>query len=52
MNESQNTEAPPDLVHILEQHRIWVESGGADGERATLRFANLQGADLFRANSR
>ena len=50
MGESENTETPPDLEHILEQHRIWLRSDGSEGKRADLCGANLQGADLEDAN--
>ncbi len=35
-----------ELQKILEAHRMWVESEGKEGERADLRGANLQEADL------
>jgi len=51
-----------ELASILDQHRVWVESGGEQGtkadlsgfdlENADLTGANLQGAVLQRANLR
>ena len=41
---------PEDLQRILEAHRKWVESGGNEGKRADLRWANLQEAVLREAN--
>jgi hypothetical protein len=38
--------SPEELAKILEAHRKWVESEGKEGERAKLREANLQEADL------
>ncbi len=38
-----------ELEKILEAHRKWVESEGKEGERAVLRGANLQEADLIEA---
>src|SRR5258707_11183385 len=35
---------------ILDQHRIWVESGGEAGTKADLCGANLENADLTGAN--
>jgi len=44
-------EIPPDeLKKIFEEHRKWVESEGKEGEKADLRVANLQMANLFDAN--
>jgi uncharacterized protein YjbI with pentapeptide repeats len=45
--------APIDLLEVaeaLDQHRLWVESGGAQGTRADLSGANLVDADLTGAN--
>lgn len=42
-----------DLLEVaegLDQHRLWVESGGAEGTRADLSGANLVEADLTGAN--
>ena len=39
-----------ELNKILEQHKVWLETYGADGARANLDRANLQGADLRGAN--
>jgi len=35
-----------ELDRVLQQHQLWLESGGVKGERADLRHADLQGADL------
>jgi len=40
----------PELAAILDQHRIWVESGGEAGSKADLGGANLENADLTGAN--
>ena len=47
----------PELNEILEQHKLWIETNGAEGKRANLkdaylRAANLLGARLNRANLR
>lgn len=49
-----------EFAQILDQHRLWVESGGTEGARGNfnganlaevdLTAANLQGADLQKAN--
>src|SRR5260221_2164746 len=39
-----------ELGSILDQHRIWVESGGEAGNKADLCGANLENADLTRVN--
>jgi hypothetical protein len=39
-----------DIKAILEQHKLWVESGGIKGVRANLTGANLACADLACAN--
>jgi uncharacterized protein YjbI with pentapeptide repeats len=39
-----------ELAAILDQHRIWVESGGEAGGKADLCGANLENADLTGAN--
>jgi uncharacterized protein YjbI with pentapeptide repeats len=39
-----------ELAAILDQHRIWVESGGEAGSKADLCGANLENADLTGAN--
>jgi len=44
-----------ELDRVLEQHRLWLESGGNKGERADLQGANLrhvslQNVDLRYAN--
>jgi uncharacterized protein YjbI with pentapeptide repeats len=38
------------LEEILQQHELWVDSGGKEGARADLSCANLEGADLAGAN--
>ena len=43
------------IKNILEQHKIWLESGGKEGTRAdfegaNLECANLEGANLKNAN--
>ena len=38
------------LKRILQQHVLWLETEGAEGERANLRGANLQGANLQDVN--
>ena len=37
---------------ILEQHKLWLETNGVQGERANLVNANLNGANLGYANLR
>jgi len=39
-----------ELAEVLDQHKIWVESGGDTGAKAELSGANLQGADLTGVN--
>jgi uncharacterized protein YjbI with pentapeptide repeats len=44
-----------ELDQILQQHSLWLETGGAQGERADLSHADLShitliGADLTRAD--
>ena len=39
-----------ELATILDQHRLWVESGGEEGTKADLCGANLEGADLTGVN--
>ncbi len=36
----------PDLEKIIEDHAIWVRSGGGDGQRALLEKQDLSGRDL------
>ena len=43
-------EISPELKHILEEHKKWVESEGQEGEQAILMEANLQKAHLIGAN--
>jgi uncharacterized protein YjbI with pentapeptide repeats len=43
------------LAEILDRHKLWVHTNGAEGERLSLRGANLtgidlDGADLWRAS--
>jgi hypothetical protein len=35
-----------ELKEILEQHKLWIETNGAQGKRANLSGANLSGANL------
>ena len=35
-----------ELKVILDQHKLWIESGPKEGKRAILRGANLEGAYL------
>lgn len=37
-----------ELDKILDNHKLWLKTKGAEGERANLRWANLSGADLRR----
>jgi len=37
---------------ILIKHRLWLETEGAEGERANLRYADLRGANLRYADLR
>jgi len=39
-----------ELDHKLKQHRLWIETCGAEGERANLRGADLRGAYLMDAD--
>lgn len=39
-----------ELAAILDQHRIWVESGGDEGTKADLCGVNLENADLTGVN--
>ena len=39
-----------DIKKILEQHKIWLSSGGKEGNKADLRNANLSDANLSDAN--
>jgi uncharacterized protein YjbI with pentapeptide repeats len=39
-----------DLAEILDQHKIWVESGGESGAKADLSGVNLRKADLTGVN--
>ncbi|ELY6200938.1 pentapeptide repeat-containing protein [Cronobacter sakazakii] len=39
-----------ELSKILDEHKVWVTSFGANGSKANLRDANLRGADLCDAN--
>ena len=41
---------PSELKAILEDHRLWVESGYKQGKRANLRGAYLRGANLQDVN--
>lgn len=35
-----------EFAEVLDQHRVWVESGGKEGAQGDLSGANLNGADL------
>jgi uncharacterized protein YjbI with pentapeptide repeats len=39
-----------DLAEILDQHKLWVESGGESGNKADLSGVNLANADLTGVN--
>jgi len=39
-----------ELAQILDEHKMWVESGGDEGAKADLTGANLTGADLTGVN--
>ena len=39
-----------ELKEILEQHRLWIETNGVQGQYANLTHANLTGAILYRAD--
>jgi uncharacterized protein YjbI with pentapeptide repeats len=39
-----------ELAQILDEHKMWVESGGETGVKADLTGANLSGADLTGVN--
>src|SRR6202790_4386160 len=39
-----------DLAEVLDQHKIWAESGGESGAKADLCGVNLSNADLTGAN--
>ncbi len=39
-----------ELAQILDEHKMWVESGGDEGAKADLTGANLAGADLTGVN--
>jgi len=41
---------PLKLEEILQQHELWVNSGGQEGNRADFSGADLRGADLAGAN--
>lgn len=44
---------PPDLLEfaeILDQHKLWVDSAGKEGERGDLSGVNLAGRDLTSVN--
>ena len=41
-----------ELKEILDQHRLWLETNGVQGELANLEGADLRGADLTGANLR
>ena len=39
-----------ELKEILDQHRLWIQSNGAEGQRANLGYADFTGANLIGAN--
>ena len=39
-----------ELDKIIDQHKLWVSSGGEKGEKANLRYADLSSANLSSAN--
>ena len=39
-----------ELDHVLEQHRLWAKTEGAEGEQVDLQGADLTDADLQDAN--
>ena len=39
-----------ELKEILEQHKLWIKTNGAEGKHANLTGANLEGANLEGAN--
>jgi hypothetical protein len=39
-----------ELKEILEQHKLWIKTNGAEGKRANLTGANLTGANLTGAD--
>ena len=39
-----------ELKEILDQHKLWIETNGAKGQRANLTGAYLHGVDLCGAN--
>ena len=40
------TYSKQELDKIIDNHKLWLQSGGAKGERANLRSADLRYADL------
>ena len=41
-----------ELKHILEQHELWLDTGGEEGQKADLCNANLEDAYLCNADLR
>jgi len=41
-----------ELINILTEHKLWLESSGAKGNKADLSYANLRNANLSNANLR
>ena len=39
-----------DLNDVLEKHKLWLDTDGGDGEKADLRYTDLQGFTLARVN--
>lgn len=41
--------SPEELSKILQSHQLWLDSGGSEGDAASLEGTDLQGADLQNA---
>ncbi len=52
LENSMKTYSKEELEQILEQHRIWLTSGGSEGRKADLSEADLNKADLRWADLR
>ena len=51
-NRMMKTYTPEELKHILEQHELWLDTGGEEGQKADLCNANLEDTDLSKADLR